>query len=483
MRGSRRFGARCSRPQAPGVRERCLAALSEALGVAEGPSVNAVATSLGLDGSVLWCACPHKYKELVALRKEEQKKRHARYREAMARELERDRPRDAGSLAASLGVCTATLKRAPGVLYNRLLGKRERWVAEQRRASERKAEARAEGVEAKRVRLCAALERELASERPRAPCAVARECKVPQSNLEHFCGELYGRLKTASLEAEVEGARRGLEAEIESAEPRAAEAVLAELGLRRVNCAERFPELVRSLEAGRERARAAARDAKYRPYVEPLERELASGEPRSISALCEEHSVTHGVFRSASKPLHDAVVVAARGAKKRTEEKDRRRLVEALEREARSTAPRSANALAKALGKSTSDLQRSDEGVYRSFLQARERWKSAHDERLRGIVVRALEAALRSPSPRSVRALERSLGVPVHTCKRKAFELHDRLLAHIDAVRRSNPDQKAGRACGREFDGEEGAVGWRPGDGARWRRPRRLLRSAWLRGA
>ena len=101
-----------------------------------------------------------------------------------------------------------------------------------------------------------------------------------------------------------------------------------------------------------------------------------------------------------------------------------RRLTDALEREASSDAPRSACALASALGTTVSKLRSASRDGFARLVEARERFALERDERLRAIVVPALKAELVSRYPRSVRALERSLDVPPKTCARLAPRLH-----------------------------------------------------------
>ena len=88
-----------------------------------GPTAAEVARRLGVTVSVLRCACPEVYRELVALRREERRVRRAEIRSALESELARPVPRGSVVLARALGTTLSQLQREPD-LYGRLIEKR-----------------------------------------------------------------------------------------------------------------------------------------------------------------------------------------------------------------------------------------------------------------------------------------------------------------------------------------------------------------------
>ena len=125
-----------------------------------------------------------------------------------------------------------------------------------------------------------------------------------------------------------------------------------------------FPALVSALDAACVRAGAARRAAASRPLIEALEREL--------------------------------------------------------EREAATLSPRSVGALARHLDTTVAKLRTASPLAFAGLVEAGERYVRERDVHLRALVLPALQAELASERPRSVRALEHSLGVPPKTCARLA---------------------------------------------------------------
>ena len=180
----------------PGLRDRVHAALLAALRVPEGPSLHEVMRSLGVGDFVAASLCPEQYRLLVDERAREQKYRRERCVAAMREDLGRPRPRGVYWVAARLGVCAKTLRRADSQLYRTVIlsGVRLARAGAARRVRESAARARADALRARRFRLAQAVDRELRSDSPRSARAVALECGVPPSVLAYHCPEPYRRL-------------------------------------------------------------------------------------------------------------------------------------------------------------------------------------------------------------------------------------------------------------------------------------------------
>ena len=98
-------------------------ALEAALRTPCGVTAAEVARRLGVTVSVLRCACPEAYRDLVALRREERRMRRTQIRSALKSELARPVPRGSVVLARALGTSLSQLQREPD-LYGRLIEKR-----------------------------------------------------------------------------------------------------------------------------------------------------------------------------------------------------------------------------------------------------------------------------------------------------------------------------------------------------------------------
>ena len=277
---------------------------------------------------------------------------------SVSRGLARTHPRGVTIVADRLGVCPATLRRADPALYAKLSALPPDRAAASRCRRDSAAHARAAALRTRRSHLSQALDRELRSDAPRSPRAVALEAGVPPSVLRHHGPDQYRRLfefRSGARAELLETVRRALEAEISLPFPRSPTALAAALGVPISTVQSSSPSLVAEL-------RAAVERVPRRPRPRP---------PRPGDS----------------------------------------RLLAALEAEARSPSPRSVRALARPLGISSSTLSRVSPDAVDRLLAARAVHRRRRDARLEAFVVPALEAELQSGEPRTVCAVARRLGL------------------------------------------------------------------------
>ena len=159
-----------------GLRGRLHARLVAALQVRGGPTVRGIARSLGIKAFVALSLCPEESRLLREQRARELKDASARCVAAMREDLARPRPHGVYWVAGQLGISPGKLQRADPQLYRTA------------------AQAHAEALRARRLRLGQALERELRSDSPRSARAVALECGVCPRVAARYCPEPYRRL-------------------------------------------------------------------------------------------------------------------------------------------------------------------------------------------------------------------------------------------------------------------------------------------------
>ena len=369
-----------SDPALPALRARCRRALEAALGADGGPTLHAVAQSLGRRAWRVCDLCPTEAEALVALRREEREARRARIRAAVEAEARRKRPREVATLARALGEPRDMLKRCAPQAYAELVraAKARRAAASERGRERLAAASRREAMASEHVRVSSAVAREAEKERPRAVGELARALGVPVNYIKHVCSSEYRALELALGEstertraALLERSARALKEQIGAESPCSFSSIASAMGVAHERLQEALPELVSELEAARERARARRQAERARPLVELLERALEEVPPPNVAQICKRHSVTRFVLKSASDELYAALVGAHREARAGALVAERARLTEALEREAAKIAPRSGRCLARALGTTVSKLRSASEYGYITLIETR----------------------------------------------------------------------------------------------------------------
>ena len=304
-----------------GLRERVQAVLLAALEVTEGPTVHEVARSLGIEDFVVLSLCPDDYRRLVEVRGREREARHGSYADAMREDLRCPRPHGVTAVADALGVCHATLKRADPRLYSKLAAVPLERADTKRRRRESEAHVRAERLSERRLQLRAALKRELQSDSPRSPRAVALENGVSASVLRHHCRKLYDRLlelREARDSEFLESVRNALEAEVGVPSPRSVSRFAREHGIDLQALKASFPSLVAELRDAYRRAPPRRLPRRPRPgdarLLAALESEAKSESPRSLRALARSLGVSPCTLSRVSRPAVERLLASGRRA-------------------------------------------------------------------------------------------------------------------------------------------------------------------------
>ena len=355
--------------------ERVRSALHAALELPEGPTLKAVARSLGVKRAFVSNLYPDDSRVLVDLRDRERKARHARYSAAMREDLARPRPRGITFVADQLGVCRPTLRRADPALYARFTALPHDRASASRRRRESAARARADALRGRRSYLAEALERELRSHAPRSPRAVAVECGVAPSVLRHHCPDRYRLLRelcSAARSAFLETVRCAVEAEISLPAPRGPGALARDLRVAPSTLHIFFPSLVAELRAAVDCASNRPRRRRFHPgdsrLLAALEAEVRSSSPRSVRVLSQALKVSPATLSRVSRDAVERLHAACADHRRRYDAHLEAVIVPVLEAELRSDEARSGSAVARQLGFSVKVLASVAPTLYRQLV-------------------------------------------------------------------------------------------------------------------
>ena len=415
--------------------QRCDAVLESEIAAGAPRSLLEIAASLGIRPDILRRFSPERSAQLVASRESSFSTRGLdlpeRIRSALHAALDLPEGPTLSAVARSFGV--------------------QRWFVSKLYPEDSRALVALRACErkARHARYAAAMREDLARPRPRGITFVADQLGVCRPTLRRADPALYARF-TALPRDRVSAARRrresaartradalrvrrshlaeALDRELRSDAPRSLGAVALECCVAPSVLRHHCPDQCRSLRG----LRAAARSEFLGIVRSALEAEISLPAPRSLSALAADlgtSTYTLGSsFPSLVAELRDALDRASNRPRRRHFHPDHSRILAALEAEVRSSSPRSVAALSRALKILPSTLSLVSPEAVKRLHAVRAEQRRRHDARLKALIVPVLEAELRSEQPRSGGAVARQLSLSRTDIARLAPALYRRLI-------------------------------------------------------